>query len=98
MSSMSHPLRCKSTDQHGLTAANTKAIGTRTLSVQVDVCQPQVDHVIGAPETVRRGLADLLERTDADELMLTTVAFDHADRVHSCELVASLKLGSVSPA
>ena len=36
--------------------------------------------IIGAPETVRRGLAELLTATAADELMLTTAVFDPADR------------------
>jgi luciferase family oxidoreductase group 1 len=49
------------------------------------------DQVIGSPETVRRGLEDLLQRTQADELMLTTVLYDHADRLRSYELVASLR-------
>ena len=50
----------------------------------------QATQVIGAPETVRRGLADLLEATAADELMLTTMVFDPADRLRSFELVADL--------
>jgi luciferase family oxidoreductase group 1 len=50
----------------------------------------QADQVIGSPETVRRGLTDLLERTQADELMLTTIAFDLVDRLTSYELVARL--------
>jgi luciferase family oxidoreductase group 1 len=49
--------------------------------------QRQADQVMGNPETVRRGLADLQERTAADELMLTTVVYDHADRLRSYELV-----------
>jgi luciferase family oxidoreductase group 1 len=46
--------------------------------------------IIGAPDTVRRGLADLLTVTAADELMLTTMVFDPADRLRSFELVADL--------
>ncbi len=46
--------------------------------------------VIGGPETVRRGLEDLAGRTGADELMLTTNVYDHADRLRSFELVAEL--------
>ena len=45
--------------------------------------------VIGGPMTVLRGLTELLERTSADELMLTTVVHAHADRLRSYELVAS---------
>jgi luciferase family oxidoreductase group 1 len=54
--------------------------------------QRQAEQIIGSPETVRRGLLELQERTAADELMLTTVAYDHADRVRSYELVAGLGL------
>ena len=50
----------------------------------------QDTQIIGAPETVRRGLTELLKATDADELMLTTMVFDPADRLRSFELVADL--------
>jgi len=45
-------------------------------------------HVVGSPDTVRRELAELIERTGVDELMLTTMVHGHADRVRSYELVA----------
>jgi len=51
----------------------------------------QAHQVIGSPKTVLHGLTDLLERTSADELMLTTIVHDHADRVKSYELVAALR-------
>jgi len=41
----------------------------------------------GSPETVRGQLVDLLQRTRADELMLTTMIYDIDDRVRSFELV-----------
>jgi len=50
----------------------------------------QATQIIGAPETVRRGLTELLKETAADELMLTTMVFDPADRLRSFELVADL--------
>jgi luciferase family oxidoreductase group 1 len=50
----------------------------------------QATQIIGAPETVRRGLTELLKATAADELMLTTIVFDPADRLRSFELVADL--------
>ena len=50
----------------------------------------QDTQIIGAPETVRRGLTELLKATAADELMLTTMVFDPADRLRSFELVADL--------
>ncbi|HYW26972.1 MAG TPA: LLM class flavin-dependent oxidoreductase [Terriglobales bacterium] len=48
------------------------------------------DHVVGGPETVRRGLDELLARTRADELMITTNVHDHGGRLRSFELVAHL--------
>ncbi len=46
--------------------------------------------VIGGPETVRAGLEKLLADTEANELMITTMVFDHADRLESYERVAEL--------
>ncbi len=46
--------------------------------------------VIGGPQTVKEGLEDLIARTGADELMLTTMVYDQADRIRSFELVAEL--------
>ncbi len=43
---------------------------------------------IGGSETVRAKLDELATRTDADELMITTMVHDHADRVRSYELIA----------
>ncbi len=45
-------------------------------------------HVIGSPETVRRELLALQRRTGADELIVTTMVHDHADRIRSYELLA----------
>jgi luciferase family oxidoreductase group 1 len=50
---------------------------------------------IGSPETVQRQLAELLERTSADELMLTTMVYDIEDRVHSFELIAGKVAGGL---
>ncbi|UMP00656.1 LLM class flavin-dependent oxidoreductase [Amycolatopsis sp. EV170708-02-1] len=46
--------------------------------------------IIGSPETVHKGLETLLADTGADELMITTMVHDQADRVRSYELVAEL--------
>jgi luciferase family oxidoreductase group 1 len=48
------------------------------------------DHVVGDPEDVRRGLDDLLDRTGADELMVTSNVYEPAERIRSFELVAEL--------
>jgi luciferase family oxidoreductase group 1 len=53
-------------------------------------------HVVGEPATVRDGLAALQEETGADELMLTTMVYDHADRLRSYELVAEALAPSVT--
>ena len=44
--------------------------------------------VTGDVATVRKGLTDLVERTGANELMLTTMVHGHADRLESYRLVA----------
>lgn len=44
--------------------------------------------VTGTPEAVVAGLAELAERTGADELMVSTMTHDPADRVRSLELLA----------
>ena len=49
------------------------------------------DQVIGDVETVTAGLAELRERTQADELMLTTMTHDPAARLRSFELVAKAR-------
>jgi len=46
--------------------------------------------VVGAPETVRRGLEQFAAATAIDELMVVTGVYDHAARVRSYELLASL--------
>ncbi|MGO9216954.1 MAG: LLM class flavin-dependent oxidoreductase [Streptosporangiaceae bacterium] len=50
---------------------------------------------LGSPETVRQQLSDLLERTNADELMLTTMVYDIGDRVRSFELITEKVAGSL---
>jgi luciferase family oxidoreductase group 1 len=43
---------------------------------------------IGSAETVKTKLDELAARTQADELMITTMVHDHADRIRSYELIA----------
>ncbi len=45
---------------------------------------------VGSPETVRRRLADLLELTEADEIIATAQIYDHAARLRSFELAADI--------
>jgi len=42
--------------------------------------------VVGAPDTVAQGLADLITRTGADELMITAQIYDHPARLRSFAL------------
>jgi alkanesulfonate monooxygenase SsuD/methylene tetrahydromethanopterin reductase-like flavin-dependent oxidoreductase (luciferase family) len=48
---------------------------------------------IGSPATVRDGLRDFVERTGADELMITSQVFDHAARLRSFEIAAEAMAG-----
>jgi luciferase family oxidoreductase group 1 len=50
---------------------------------------------MGSPETVSRQLGELVERTGADELMLTTLVYDIADRIGSFELIAEKVAGGL---
>ncbi|HKE74153.1 MAG TPA: LLM class flavin-dependent oxidoreductase [Acidimicrobiales bacterium] len=45
-------------------------------------------HVVGGPDTVRRRLAELVDATGADELIVTTLTHDPEDRLRSYALVA----------
>jgi luciferase family oxidoreductase group 1 len=44
--------------------------------------------VVGVPETVRRGLSEFAARNGADELMVTSMMFDHRARLRSFEIAA----------
>lgn len=46
--------------------------------------------IIGGPETVKEQLADFQARTGANELMINSDFYQHADRLRSYEIVASV--------
>jgi luciferase family oxidoreductase group 1 len=46
---------------------------------------------IGSPATVREGLRAFIERTGADELMITSQMFDHGARLRSYEIAAQVR-------
>jgi len=46
--------------------------------------------VVGGPDAVRRGLQNMIQRTGADELMVTANIFDHDKRKRSFEIVAEV--------
>ncbi len=50
--------------------------------------------VIGGPESVRRQLDELIAATQVDELMITTMTYDPADRWRSFDIVAEVAQGS----
>jgi len=47
---------------------------------------------IGSPGTVREGLKAFIDRTGADELMITSQMFDHASRLRSYEIASQVRL------
>ena len=58
--------------------------------------QQMVDHslayaVVGAPDTVARGLTEFLAATKVDEIMVTGQIFDHQARLRSFEIVAAVR-------
>ncbi|MFJ8578752.1 LLM class flavin-dependent oxidoreductase [Micromonospora sp. NPDC093277] len=59
------------------------------------VAQRREGQATGSPETVAGQLGALLERTGADELMLTTMVYDVADRIRSFELIAERVAGGL---
>jgi luciferase family oxidoreductase group 1 len=50
----------------------------------------KASQVLGSPDTVRRGLDHLLSTTDADELMVTTIVYDQAERLRSYQRIAAI--------
>ena len=52
------------------------------------IAQNRTKLSVGSPATVKARLAPLIAATQADELMVTSMIFDHAARKHSYELLA----------
>ena len=48
--------------------------------------------VVGAPDTVRAGVADFIRRTSPDELIVAGQIFDHSARVYSYEILKEVML------
>ncbi|CAA9357643.1 MAG: hypothetical protein AVDCRST_MAG93-7450 [uncultured Chloroflexia bacterium] len=44
--------------------------------------------VVGSPETVRAGVAELVQETGADEIIVAAQTYEHAARLRSYELLA----------
>lgn len=49
--------------------------------------------MVGSPQKIRAKLEVLLEQTQADELIFTCDLYEHADRLHSYELLAQIAKG-----
>ena len=64
-----------------------------TLEEQAALGAIRAMQIVGSPETVRRELGALLAKTQADELMLTTMMHAHEDRLRSFTLAAEALRG-----
>lgn len=59
-----------------------------SLSEKAQVQRMLARSIVGSPETVRRGIAALVDETQADELIVVSDVYDHALRLRSFELIA----------
>ncbi len=57
------------------------------------IAEATASHVVGGPDSVLEQLGELVASTGADELMVTTSTFAHADRLASYELLAPAGAG-----
>ncbi len=48
---------------------------------------------IGSPDTVAKAMRSFIDRTDADELIISSMPYEHAARLRSYEIVAELARG-----
>jgi luciferase family oxidoreductase group 1 len=71
-----------------LTSPEDAAAYDYTPADRARIAQNRARLSIGSPATVKARLAPLLEATQANELMVTTMIYDHAARRHSYELLA----------
>ena len=44
--------------------------------------------IVGSPDTVRKGIDEIVEETGADELIVVSDVYDHFERLRSFELIA----------
>jgi alkanesulfonate monooxygenase SsuD/methylene tetrahydromethanopterin reductase-like flavin-dependent oxidoreductase (luciferase family) len=54
------------------------------------IAQALSSSAVGSPDTVRRRIEAFVDRTGADELIVTSQIFDHAARLRSFEITAAL--------
>jgi luciferase family oxidoreductase group 1 len=66
-----------------------EAAGYNYTFAERDLIEQRISRtVLGSPESVHAQLVALARETGVDELMVTTMTYDHADRVRSFELIA----------
>ncbi|UXY14379.1 LLM class flavin-dependent oxidoreductase [Chitiniphilus purpureus] len=64
---------------------------------QAGIARALACSVVGAPQTVQRGLAEFIADTGADELMITAQIHDHAARLRSFEITAQARAALAGP-
>jgi alkanesulfonate monooxygenase SsuD/methylene tetrahydromethanopterin reductase-like flavin-dependent oxidoreductase (luciferase family) len=81
-------LQRRSGDVGLLTSPEEADVYPYTLAEKTIIDEALATHVIGDPQAVHEGLDLLQQRTQADELMLSTRTHSHQARVRSFNLVA----------
>lgn len=69
---------------------NTKEAWSETEQIVARQALDSPATFVGGPETVKRGLENYLEDTQADELIINAQIYDHQARLRSYEIVAEL--------
>jgi luciferase family oxidoreductase group 1 len=59
-----------------------------TPAEKVQAMQMLARSIVGSPDTVRKGIAELSEETGADEFIVVSDVYDHSERLRSFELIA----------
>lgn len=65
---------------------NPEAVGSRMERAQAQ--QALAESAVGSPAQVKDWLADFIDRTQVDEIMVTGQMYDHSARLHSFEIAA----------
>jgi luciferase family oxidoreductase group 1 len=77
------------TGQPSLILPPEEALAYRfTYAEQAVVASMRDRHIVGIPETVKTQIEALAERTQADEVMVSTFTYGHMERMRSYELLA----------
>lgn len=78
----------------GLHTTEEQAAAYRFSEFEAEVVDQRIGtQIVGGPDTARRRVTDLLDRTGADELMALTTVRGLDDRVHSYQLLADIMHG-----